>query len=89
MSDVHTTKKMTDKDANQVLTSAYNNVDATISVNGFVNAQLNNSVQRTPISATIDNWSYYDGPTGTLLYVLQVVYDDSAHDNVNSVTRIV
>jgi hypothetical protein len=84
----NTVKPASDLDANQTLQHAFNDSDASFTTSTFLTAQLGNNIQRSIINGNTDNYSYYDGVTGALMYTIQVVYDDDAHDNVNSVTRI-
>lgn len=82
-----TDKPLSERDANQTLQASYNDVNDTLAVDGFVVGLVGRAVQRTVISATIDDYSFYEG--ATLRYTLRVTYSNSAHDDVNRVERTV
>jgi hypothetical protein len=82
-----TTKPLSTNDFEQAIQYAFNDADRTLAVGGFVSSKVGHNIQRTVVSPTVDNFSYYDN--STLLYTLQVTYDTSSHTNVNSVVRIV
>lgn len=80
-----TTKSLSERDANQVLQSSYNDVNDTLGVDGFIVGKLGRKIIRTATSATIDDFSFYEG--STLLYTIRITYDTSTHDNINQVER--
>jgi len=80
-------KQMSEKDANQVLMSAYSDTDATIAVSGFVSSKVGARITRSVISPTVDDYSFYD--TAKLLYRLRVTYNNSDHDEIDQVERTV
>lgn len=82
----HLVKPTSDKDGTQVLQSAYNDVDSTLAINGFVASKVGNKIIRSDVSATIERYAFYDGTT--LLYTLELTYDNGTHDNLNQVERI-
>lgn len=83
----NTTKPMSDRDASQTLQKSFNDVNDTLSVDGFVVGKVGRAVQRNVISATVDDYEFYEG--ATLLYTLRVTYSNSGHDDVNRVERTV
>ena len=83
----NTTKPMSEFDQSMILQKAYNPTEGTLAVGSFIAGKLGHRIERTPTSATVDEFSYYDG--AVLLYTIEVTYDNSSHDNVDSVERIV
>lgn len=81
-----TTKTLATYDQDQILKKVYNKEEGTLAVGSFVAGKLGHKIERNIVSATVDDWSYYDN--GTLLYTVRVTYSNSAHDEVNSVERI-
>ena len=82
-----TTKLLSERDANQVLQHVHNNVNATLSVDGFVVGKVGRKVVRSVVSPTVDDYEFYD--SATLLYTLRVTYSDASHTDVNQVERTV
>lgn len=82
-----TTKRMSERDANQTLQMSFNDVNDTLSVDGFVVGKVGRAVERNIISSTIDDYEFYEG--SDLLYTLRVTYSNSSHDDVNRVERTV
>lgn len=72
-------------DANSALSAAYNDVDKTISVNGFLVSKVGAKVVRTLTDPTIETYSFYDN--STLLYTITVTYTDSTLGTIAQVER--
>ncbi len=85
MSDT-TGKVKSDLSGENVLRGAYNDVDASITTNGFLVGKVGHKVVRNVVSSTVDDYSFYDGTT--LLYTLRITYNNAAHDEVNQAERI-
>jgi hypothetical protein len=85
MSD--STKRPSEFDQTQIIQRVYNSEEKTLAVGSFVAGKLGHKIQRNAISSTVEDYEYYDDTT--LLYTIRVTYDNAAHDNVNSVERIV
>lgn len=81
-----TTKPLSEKDYSQTLQGAYNDVDKTLSVNGFVVGKVGHKIIRSDYLTTGDDYSFYDG--ATLLYTIRVIYTTSAKSILSSVERI-
>lgn len=81
-----TTKSPSNLSQENVLRGAYNEMNATISVDSFIVGKVGHKLTRTVVSPTVDDYSFFDGTT--LLYTLRVTYDNVAHDNVDQVERI-
>lgn len=72
-----------------VLRAAYNDTDATISVNGFLVSKVGAKVVQTITTTTIANdttvMSFYDN--GTLLYALTIIFTDGSRNTLISAER--
>jgi hypothetical protein len=79
-------KERTKLDHQQVQEFSFNDVDKSVTVAGFISSKVGNKIERTPVSSSIDDYSYFDGTN--LLYTLRVTYSSSSKDQVNSVERI-
>ncbi len=83
----NTTKPFSEYDQTQILQKAYNPTEGTLAVGSFVAGKVGHKITRSIISATVDDFSYYDG--ATLLYTLRVTYNNASHDEVDQVERTV
>ena len=81
-----TSKKLSEKDYSQTLQGAYNEVDKTLSVNGFIVGKVGHKVIRTDYLTTGDDFSFYDG--STLLYTIRVNYTTPTKAILDYVERI-
>jgi hypothetical protein len=81
-----TTKPLSEKDYSQTLQGAYNDVDKTLSVNGFIVGKVGHRITRSDYLAIGDDYSFYDG--ATLLYTIRVIYTTSSKAILSSVERI-
>jgi len=72
-------------DADNTLRQAFNVEDKSITVNGFLVGKVGHKVVRTVVSATVDDYSFYDGTT--LLYTFRITYNNAAHDEVDQAER--
>ena len=83
MSD--STKVPSEFDQVQILQRVYNKEEKTLAVGSFISGKVGHKVVRSIVSATVDDFSYYDG--ATLLYTIRITYDNASHDNVNQAER--
>lgn len=83
MSD--STKVPSEFDQVQILQRVYNKEEKTLAVGSFIAGKVGHKVVRSIVSATVDDFSYYDG--ATLLYTIRITYDNASHDNVNQAER--
>lgn len=81
-----TSKRLSEKDYSQTLQGAYNEVDKTLSVNGFIVGKVGHKVVRTDYLTTGDDFSFYDG--AALLYTIRVNYTTAAKSVLDYVERI-
>jgi hypothetical protein len=86
MSNPETTKPLTNYDYQQTLKKAYNETNATLGVDGFVVAQVGNTIIVTYPSNTTEIYSFYEN-TSTLIYTIQITYTDSTKANVSQIAR--
>ena len=83
-----TTSKTTSLlNGDNILRSAFNEEDKSLTTASFVSAKLGHKITRSIISATVDDFEYYDATT--LLYTIRVTYTDSTHSDLVSVERTV
>jgi len=81
------TKRLAEYDQQQIIQKVFNKEEGTLAVGTFVAGKVGHKIERAVISATVDDYSYYDG--ATLLYTIRVTYNNSTHDDVDSVERTV
>jgi hypothetical protein len=86
----HTTKKLPGSDGDQAIRRSYNEVDATMSVNGFLVGNVGHKIVLTVSTTTItnDTETYAFSDNGTPLYSLQIIYTDGTRAQMISATRI-
>lgn len=72
-------------DGQQVLKEIFNNGDHSITTSSFISSKVGNRITRTAISATTDDYSYFDGVN--LLYTIRIVYSSSTKEEISSVER--
>lgn len=82
-----TTKRLAEYDEQQIIQKVFNKEEGTLAVGSFVAGKVGHKIERTVIGPTIDDYSYFDN--STLLYTLRVTYNNSDHDDVDSVERTV
>lgn len=83
---VETSKPLSERDYAQTLQGAYNEVDKTLSVNGFIVGKVGHKVVRTDYLTTGDDYSFYDG--STLLYTIRVNFTNATKSILDYVERI-
>lgn len=75
-----TSKVKSQQDANQTLQYSFNDVDATLSVNGFLVGKVGHRIDQTIATTNQPNdteiFSFSD--SGTALYTLTIVYTDGS-----------
>ncbi|NDD83954.1 hypothetical protein EBZ38_06715 [bacterium] len=86
----NTTKPLSDRDYEQAVQSAYNQVDATLSVNGFIVGKVGHKITQTITTTTVANdtevFGFFDGATS--LYQIKVIYTDGTRSLMLSAERI-
>lgn len=76
---------MSERDADQTLKLSYNDVNATIGVDGFIVGQVGRKIVRTLSSATTEQYDFYD--SAVLLYTLVITYTDSTLSTLAQIER--
>jgi hypothetical protein len=91
----NTTKQGTRLDADQAIQGAYNDVNSTLGVDGFLTGKVGRKVELTLNGAGDVDASLYVTETytfsenGTVLYVLEIIYTDSSREQLVSAERII
>jgi hypothetical protein len=88
MSD--TKKPLSERDYAQALQSSYNQMNATLSVDGFIVGKIGHKVTLAVSSTTVPDdtelYSFYD--VATLLYQIRIIYTDGTRNQLLSAERI-
>lgn len=80
-----TTKPPTKLDYEQAIQGSYNDVNSTLSVDGFLTGKVGHRIERTTPSGTVEVYSFYDG--ATLLYAITITYTDVTKQDISIVER--
>lgn len=80
----NTSKGLSERDANQTLRSAYNEIDGSMQISGFLTSKVGAKVTLNSVSE-VQTISFYDN--GTLLYTLTLTYTDSSQATLVSAER--
>ncbi len=85
-----TTKTSTTRDYQQTLKKSYNDVDSTLSVNGFLVGKVGRKIAQVISTTTVDNdtATFTFSEDGTTLYVYKIIYTTSAQTVLLSAERI-
>lgn len=85
-----TTKKGTRKDGMQTLQMAFNDVDASITTNGFLVGKIGHKVTLEIVTTTIigdsELYTFLDG--SEVLYQIKVIYTDETKTQLLSAERV-
>lgn len=86
----NTIKAPSDLDYSQTLQGAYNDVDATLSTNGFLVGKIGRKVVVTVSTTTVanDTETYAFSENALALYSLKLIYTDGTRANLLSAERI-
>lgn len=79
-------KPLSERDAPQIQKKVYNEVNATLGVDGFIVGAIGRKIIKTNTSATVETYSFYEDQT-TLLYQLVITYTDGTKADLSSVER--
>lgn len=84
-----TTKQPTKLDYEQSIQGAYNDVNATLSVDGFLTGKVGHKVSLALATTTIadDTEIYSFEDNGTLLYQITIIYTDGSRSLMISAER--
>lgn len=79
-----TTKPQSLMSADNALQGAYNQIDSTFSVNGFLVGQVGHKVTLV-IASNVETYTFTDN--GTTLYVITITYTDATRETMTSAER--
>jgi hypothetical protein len=84
-------KIMTQKDADQAIRSAYNDVNTTVGVDGFLVGEVGRKITQTITTTTSSNdtlvFDFYEQSGASHLYQFTIIYTDSTYATMLSATR--
>jgi hypothetical protein len=84
-----TSKKFSERDMQQAIRGSFNDVDKSLTTNGFlvgkVGHQITYAITTTTISGDTEVYSFLDN--STLLYTITIVYTDATRSTMISATR--
>ena len=85
-----TQKPLSHLDYEQTMQSSYNDVNATLSVDGFLTGKIGRKVELAISTTTIvdDTEIYSFSESGTALYSLRIIYTDGSRALMISAERI-
>jgi hypothetical protein len=85
-----TQKPLSHLDYEQTMQSSYNDVNATLSVDGFLTGKIGRKVELAISTTTIanDTETYSFSESGTALYSLRIIYTDGTRALMISAERI-
>jgi hypothetical protein len=85
-----TQKPLSHLDYEQTLQSSYNDVNATLSVDGFLTGKVGRKVELAISTTTVvdDTETYSFSENGIALYTLQIIYTDGTRSQLVSAERI-
>ena len=86
----NTTKPFSERDANQTLVAAFNDVDHSITTAGFLTGRVGHKVTMaiSTTSAANDTQTYTFLDNGTTLYAIKLIYTSSTYETLVSAERI-
>jgi hypothetical protein len=84
-----TQKPLSHLDYEQTLQSSYNDVNATLGVDGFLTGRVGRKIELAISTTTIanDTETYSFSENGTALYTLKIIYTDGTRAQMVSVER--
>jgi hypothetical protein len=85
-----TKKIFSERDANQTLQASFNDVNSTISVDGFLVGKVGRKVQLAISTTNVSNdtETYSFSEDSTVLYTIRIIYTSGARDVMLSAERI-
>ena len=82
----NTSKEQTHLDGHQTLKASYNDVDASLTVNGFLVGAVGRKVDVTYPDTVTEQFAFSEN--GTALYTIEIIYTDSTKESLLSAERI-
>jgi hypothetical protein len=91
MATVDTLKRLSQKDQEQAIRQAQNDVNGTIGVDGFltglVGRQITQTISTTNVTGDTATFSFYENFGANLLYTFVLIYTDGTQQTLLSATR--
>ena len=81
----NTTKTMSKLDAPQAMKSAYNDVNASITTDGFLTGKIGRKIEMASPDSVTEVYSFMED--GVMLYEITVIYTDSTKETLVSAER--
>lgn len=85
----NSTKRLSERDANQTLQASYNDVNDTLSVDGFltglVGRKVDLAIQTTSVANDTELYTFSE--LGTTLYQIKIIYTSGLRDLMLSAER--
>jgi len=85
-----TTKPPTKLDYEQAIQGSFNDMNSTLSVDGFIVGKVGHKIVRTEPSAVAEDYEFYDKVNGSdvLLYTIRITYTSALKQTLLSVERV-
>ncbi len=85
----NTTKRLSERDANQTLQAAFNDIDSSLTTNGFLTGKVDREITQVISQTTVpgDTATISFLESGVLLYTLRIIYTDSSQSVLLSAKR--
>lgn len=91
MSAATNSKNLTQKDADQSVRASYNDVNATLGVDGFLTGAVGRRIAQAITTTTIANdtavFTFSENTGATVLYQFTIVYTDGTRTTMLTATR--
>ena len=86
----HTVKNLSERDARQTLQLSFNDVDASLTTNGFLVGKVGRKVTLAISTTTVanDTQTFTFLEDGVTLYSLKIIYTDNTYATMLSAERI-
>ncbi len=85
----NTTKRFSERDADQTLQASFNDIDSSITTNGFLTGKVGRKITQVVSQTTVpgDTATVSFLESGNLLYTLTIIYTDSSQSVMLSAER--
>lgn len=85
----NTTKRFSERDSGQTLQASFNDVDSSLTTNGYLTGKVGRKITQTISTTTVvgDTATFQFLESGTLLYTLTIIYTDATQSIMLSAER--
>lgn len=85
----NTTKHFSDRDGDQTLQASFNDVNSTLSVDGYLTGKVGRKVALSISTTTVSNdtETYTFSESGITLYIIKIIYTDGNRSTLLSAER--